>query len=199
MKFGDAMGKSRVEAFTDGVIAIIITIMVLELKVPHGTDFPALRESAPVFFAYVLAFINVGLYWNNHHHMMHTVKYVDGRVLWANLQLLFFLSLVPFVIRWVDEAGIVGSPVAAYGIVLGLAGISYVQLQWALIARNPDSMLRTAIGRDWKGKVSTIGYLVGIALAFLNPLISVAIYFAIAAMWFVPDPRIERLRAKKAR
>lgn len=186
------MGKGRLEAFTDGVVAIIITIMVLELKVPHGSDFAALQTSAPVFFAYVLAFVNVGLYWNNHHHMFHAIERIDGRVLWANLLLLFWLSLVPFVIRWIDEGGIATAPVAAYGVVLGLAGASYSLLQTLVLARNPRSLLHKAIGDDWKGKASVVGYAVAIAAAFYNPYISIAIYVAIAAMWFIPDTRIER-------
>ncbi len=144
------MGKGRIEAFTDGVMAIVITIMVLELKVPHGADFEALRESAPVFLAYVLSFINVGIFWNNHHHMLHATKHVDGRVLWANLSLLFFMSLVPFVIRWIDEAGMVAAPVAAYGVVLFGAAVTYTRLQAGVIACNPDPMpfAREAIGTD---------------------------------------------------
>jgi uncharacterized membrane protein len=186
--------KGRLEAFSDGVIAILITIMVLELKVPHGADFASLRESLPVFLAYVLSFINVGIFWNNHHHMLHATKQVDGRVLWANLALLFFMSLVPFVIRWIDEAGITTAPVAAYGVVLCGAGATYTLLQTAIIACNPDSVLREAIGRhDWKGKVSIVGYLAGIALAFVNPWVSIAFYVAVAAMWFIPDRRIERV------
>jgi uncharacterized membrane protein len=186
------MSKGRLEAFTDGVIAIIITIMVLELKVPHGADFSALTESAPVFLAYVLSFVNVGIFWNNHHHMLHAARHVDGRVLWANLSLLFFLSLVPFVIRWIDEAGMVTAPVAAYGLVLCGAGVTYNLLQAAIIASDPDSVLRTVIGSDWKGKSSIVGYLLAIPLALVSPWISIAIYIAIAAMWFVPDRRIER-------
>jgi uncharacterized membrane protein len=186
------MGKGRIEAFTDGVIAIIITIMVLELKVPHDASFAALREAAPVFLAYVLSFINVGIFWNNHHHMMHAIKHVDGRVLWANLTLLFFLSLVPFVIRWIDESGMVTAPVAAYGAVLTGAALGYSLLQTAIIAANPDSMLNEAIGQDWKGKSSTAGYLAGFVIAFWNPWVSIAIYIAISVMWFIPDRRIER-------
>jgi len=186
------MGKGRIEAFTDGVIAIIITIMVLELKVPHGSDFAALWETAPVFLAYVLSFVNVGIFWNNHHHMLHAATRVDGRVLWTNLALLFFLSLVPFVIRWIDEVGMVTAPVAAYGVVLSGAAISYVLLQTAIIACNPDSVLPRVIGSDWKGKLSLAGYIAAIPLAFMSPWISIAIYVAIAAMWFIPDRRIER-------
>jgi len=190
------MGKGRIEAFTDGVMAIAITIMVLELKVPHGADFAALRESAPVFLAYVLSFINVGIFWNNHHHMLHATRQVDGRVLWANLALLFFMSLVPFVIRWIDEAGMVAAPVAAYGVVLTGAGVTYTLLQAAIIACNPDSILPKAVGHDWKGKVSIAGYLAGVVLAFVSPWISIAIYVAVAAIWFIPDRRIERTLAR---
>jgi len=186
------MNKGRVEAFTDGVIAIVITIMVLELKAPHSADIAALVESAPVFLAYALSFVNVGIFWNNHHHMLHAAKYVDGRVLWANLALLFFLSLVPFVIRWIDEAGIAAGPVAAYGAVLTGAGVTYTLLQAAIIAANPDSMLPKMVGSDWKGKSSIVGYLIAIPLAFVSPWPSIAIYVAVSAMWFIPDRRIER-------
>ena len=187
-----AMGTGRLEAFTDGVVAIIITVMVLELKVPHGHDWAALADSAPVFLAYVLSFVNVGLYWNNHHHLLHAATRVNGRVLWANLGLLFWLSLVPFVIRWIDEAGITTPPVAAYGVVLTMAAISYFSLQWALVACNPGSHLQTAIGRDRKGKVSLALYLAAIPLAFVTPWISVVLYVAISAFWLIPDRRIER-------
>jgi uncharacterized membrane protein len=186
------MNKGRVEAFTDGVIAIVITIMVLELKAPHSADISALVESAPVFLAYALSFVNVGIFWNNHHHMLHAAKYVDGRVLWANLALLFFLSLVPFVIRWIDEAGIAAGPVATYGAVLTGAGVTYTLLQAAIIAANPDSMLPKMVGSDWKGKSSIVGYLIAIPLAFVSPWLSIAIYVAVSAMWFIPDRRIER-------
>jgi uncharacterized membrane protein len=193
------MSKGRVEAFTDGVIAIIITIMVLELKVPHGADFSALLESLPVFLAYILSFINVGIFWNNHHHMLHAIRHVDGRVLWANLALLFFLSLVPFVIRWIGEAGIVAAPVAAYGVTLTGAAISYVLLQQAIIASNPDSVLPRVIGSDWKGKSSIVAYVAAIPLAFWHPWPSIALYVAVAAMWFIPDRRIERTVAHEDR
>src|SRR5580704_3880052 len=172
------MGKARLEAFTDGVIAIIITIMVLEMKVPSGADPTALAASAPVFSAYVLSYINVGIFWLNHHHMMHATGHIDGRVLWANLALLFWLSLVPFMIRWIDEAGFAPLPTAAYGVVLAMAGISYRLMQTAIIARN---------GRD-----SALAlYLVSVPLAFFDPRISIALYIVVAAMWFVPDRRIE--------
>ncbi len=186
------MGKGRLEAFTDGVMAIIITIMVLELKVPHGASFEALWESVPVFLAYVLSYINVGIFWNNHHHMLHATARIDGRVLWANLFLLFWMSLVPFVIRWIDEAGFVALPTAAYGVVLAMAAVGYVLLQQAIIACNgSDSKLAKAVGRDLKGKVSLAIYVAAIPLAFVRPWISIVLYVVIAAMWLVPDRRIE--------
>jgi uncharacterized membrane protein len=186
------MGKGRLEAFTDGVVAIIITIMVLEMKVPHGADFASLAESAPVFSAYVLSYVNVGIFWNNHHHMMHATGHVDGRVLWANLFLLFWLSLIPFVIRWIDEAGLVALPVAAYGVVLLMAGVGYSLLQRAIVARNGrSSALAVALGSDLKGKLSIVIYAASIPLAFLQPWISIALYVVVALMWLVPDRRIE--------
>ncbi|HWN50495.1 MAG TPA: TMEM175 family protein [Xanthobacteraceae bacterium] len=164
------MGKGRLEAFTDGVVAIIITIMVLEMKVPHGTDFATLSESVPVLSAYILSYINVGIFWNNHHHMMHATGHIDGRVLWANLFLLFWLSLVPFVIRWIDEAGLVALPVAAYGVVLFMAAISYTLLQLAIVARNGrSSALAVALGSDVKGKLSLAIYAASVPLAFVQP------------------------------
>jgi uncharacterized membrane protein len=187
-----AMGKARLEAFTDGVVAIIITIMVLEMKVPHGTDFAALLESVPVFSAYVLSYVNVGIFWNNHHHMMHAAGHIDGRVLWANLFLLFWLSLVPFVIRWIDEAGLVTLPVAAYGVVLFMAAVGYTLLQYAIVARNGrTSALATAIGKDVKGKLSLALYAASVPFAFFEPGISIALYIIVALMWLAPDPRIE--------
>jgi uncharacterized membrane protein len=186
------MGKGRVEAFTDGVVAIIITIMVLEMKVPHGTDFAALWESVPVFSAYVLSYVNVGIFWNNHHHMMHATGHIDGRVLWANLFLLFWLSLIPFVIRWIDEAGLVALPVAAYGVVLFMAAVAYTLLQRAIVARNGhSSALAVALGSDVKGKLSLAIYAASVPLAFLQPWISIALYVLVALMWLVPDRRIE--------
>jgi uncharacterized membrane protein len=187
------MGKGRLEAFTDGVVAIIITIMVLEMKVPHDADLAALRESLPVFSAYVLSYINVGIFWNNHHHMLHAANHVDGRVLWANLLLLFWLSLVPFVIRWIDEAGLVTLPVAAYGVVLLMAAVGYYLLQLAIIARNGrTSALAMALGSDVKGKLSMMLYASAVPLAFLQPWISIALYALVALIWLVPDQRIER-------
>ena len=186
------MNRARLEAFTDGVIAIIITIMVLEIRVPQGHDWAALRAEAPIFLAYVLSYVNVGIFWNNHHHMLHAAERVNGRVLWANLLLLFWLSLVPFVIRWMDEAGFAPAPVAAYGVVLTGAAIGYTLLARVLIAYNgPQSRLARAVGADWKGKLSLLGYLVSIPLAFLQTWGSIAIYVAIALLWLVPDRRIE--------
>jgi uncharacterized membrane protein len=186
------MGKGRLEAFTDGVVAIIITIMVLEMKVPHGTDFASLLESVPVFSAYVLSYINVGIFWNNHHHMMHATGHIDGRVLWANLFLLFWLSLIPFVIRWIDEAGLAVLPVAAYGVVLFMAAIAYTLLQLAIVARNGrTSALATALGSDVKGKLSLAIYAASVPLAFVKPWISIMLYVVVALMWLVPDRRIE--------
>jgi uncharacterized membrane protein len=187
------MQTARLEAFTDGVVAIIITIMVLELKVPESADPKALLAAAPVLAAYVLSYINVGLYWNNHHHMLHATDKVDGRVLWANLLLLFWLSLVPFAIRWMDEQHFASLPTAAYGLILGLAGISYNLLQRAIIAVNGrDSAVARATGRDRKGQFSVLGYAIATPLAFVSPWIAIAVYVTIAAVWLIPDRRIER-------
>ena len=187
------MTKGRLEAFTDGVVAIIITIMVLELKVPQATDLPALQASVPIFLAYALSYVNVGIFWNNHHHMLHATDRVDGRVLWANLFLLFWLSLIPFVIRWMDEAGITALPTAAYGFVLAMAAVGYTLLQASIVAANGggNSKLATAVGSDFKGKASLALYFVSVPLAFVNSWISVAIYILVALIWFVPDSRIE--------
>lgn len=188
------MGKGRLEAFTDGVIAIIITIMVLEIKVPHGTDFAALQSGLPVFLAYVLSYVNVGIFWNNHHHMLHAAERINGKVLWANLFLLFWLSLVPFVIRWMDETGFTALPTAAYGFVLAMAAIGYTLLQGAIIACNGKrSKLAIALGSDLKGKLSLSLYIAAIPLAFVSPWIAVVFYVAVALMWFVPDRRIESI------
>jgi len=193
------MKTARLEAFTDGVIAIVITIMVLEIHVPKGHDLAALREEAPLLLAYVLSYVNVGIFWNNHHHMLHATEHVDGRVLWANLLLLFWLSLVPFVIRWIDEAGLTTAPVAAYGVVLAMAAVSYLVLERAIIAVNgPQSALATAVGTDAKGRISMVLYVAGIALAFVQPWISIALYIAVALMWFVPDRRIESLARERS-
>jgi uncharacterized membrane protein len=192
------MTKGRMEAFSDGVVAIIITIMVLELRVPHGADLSALRPLAPVFLSYVLSFVYLGIYWNNHHHLLHAVRHVDGRILWANLHLLFWLSLLPFVTHWTGENGFAALPVALYGVVLLMAGLAYTLLVRALIARHgSDSVLATAIGRDFKGNVSILAYLVAILLALLNPWLSCALYVAVAILWLVPDRRIERALADR--
>jgi uncharacterized membrane protein len=194
------MKTERMTAFTDGVVAIIITIMVLELKVPESAQPHALLAAAPILAAYVLSYINVGLYWNNHHHLLHATEHIDGRALWANLTLLFWLSLVPFVIRWTDEAGFAPLPVAAYGFVLGMAAVGYLWLQHEIIRVNggPESHLAHALGRDWKGRLSLTGYVIGTLLAFVEPLVAIAIYVIIAIVWLVPDQRIERRLAPKS-
>jgi uncharacterized membrane protein len=191
------MEPARLEAFTDGVVAIIITIMVLEIRVPHGTDLASLHADLPVLIAYVLSYVNVGIFWNNHHHMLHVTERVDGKVLWANLGLLFWLSLVPFVIRWIDETGFTALPTAAYGVVLACAGFSYKILQRTIIAVNGrDSRLAVALGDDLKGNLSVILYLSAIALAFVRPWIAIVVYVTVAVMWLVPDTRIESLVKK---
>ena len=191
------MEPERLEAFTDGVIAIIITIMVLEIRVPHGADLAALQADIPVLIAYVLSYVNVGIFWNNHHHMLHVTERVDGKVLWANLALLFWLSLVPFVIRWIDESGFTPLPTAAYGVVLACAGFSYNILQRTIIAVNgSDSRLAVALGDDRKGRMSLILYLSAIALAFVRPWMAIVAYVTVAVMWLVPDSRIESLVKK---
>lgn len=186
------MDKQRLEAFTDGVIAIIITIMVLELKVPAGSDFLSLASGLPVFLAYALSFCNVGIFWNNHHHMLHATERINGTVLWANLFLLFWLSLVPFVIRWMDETHFAAAPTAAYGFVLAMAAIAYILLERSIIACNgPDSKLARAVGNDLKGKVSLSVYALAILLAYARPWIALVLYVVVAVMWFIPDRRIE--------
>src|SRR5499425_3277730 len=187
------MTKQRLEAFTDGVVAIIITIMVLNMKVPAGSDVSSLRPELPIFLAYALSYLNVGIFWNNHHHMLHATERINGRVLWCNLFLLFWLSLIPFVIRWMDEAGITALPTAAYGFVLAMAAVGYTLLQAAIVAANGggNSKLATAVGSDFKGKASLTLYIVSVPLAFVNSWISVAIYILVALIWFVPDSRIE--------
>jgi len=188
------MGKGRLEAFSDGVIAVIITIMVLEMKVPHGTDLEALVPLLPIFLSYVLSFVYVGIYWNNHHHMLHAVQHVDGTVLWANMHLLFWLSLVPFVTGWVNENHFAPVPVALYGAVLLMAGVAYYILERVLIARHGrDSSLARAMGVDYKGLLSVVIYAIAVVLAFVNPWISCALYVLVAMMWFIPDRRIERI------
>jgi TMEM175 potassium channel family protein len=191
------MTPARLEAFTDGVIAIIITIMVLEIRVPHGSDLAALQADVPLLLTYLLSYVNVGIFWNNHHHMLHVTERVNGKVLWANLVLLFWLSLVPFVIRWIDEAGFMPLPTAAYGVVLTGAAISYLVLELQIIALNGrNSQLAVALGNDFKGKLSLGLYLVAIALAFVRPWIAIAVYVGIALMWLVPDARIESVLKK---
>ena len=188
------MGKGRLEAFSDGVIAIIITIMVLELKVPHGEDGTALAPLIPIFFGYVLSFVFVGIYWNNHHHMFHAVRQVNGAILWANLHLLFWLSLVPFATGWMGENHFAALPVAIYGVVLLMAGVAYFILSRFLVRHHgKDSSLATALGKDLKGKVSLICYGAAIPLSFLNRWIAIALYVLVALMWLVPDRRIEKV------
>ena len=186
------MGKNRLEAFSDGVIAIIITIMVLELKVPHGDSLDALLPLLPVFFSYVLSFVYVGIYWNNHHHMLHACTRISGAVLWANLHLLFWLSLFPFATGWMGENHFGAMPSALYGGVLLMAAVAYWVLQQTIIAaEGPASVLKSAVGGDWKGKVSPLLYLVAIASAFWLPGLAQAIYVLVALIWLVPDRRIE--------
>ncbi|PTU32087.1 TMEM175 family protein [Stenotrophobium rhamnosiphilum] len=189
------MGKGRLEAFSDGVIAIIITIMVLEMKVPHATDLAALAELVPVFLSYVLSFIYVGIYWNNHHHLLHVSHRVDGRVLWANLHLLFWLSLFPFATGWMGENHFAALPTAAYGVVLLAASIAFFILQRAIIRVNggAESELAGALGKDFAGKISPVLYAAAIPLAFYNQWISDALYVLVAAIWFIPDRRIEKV------
>jgi len=187
------MQKNRLEAFSDGVLAIIITIMVLELKVPHGVELASLKPLLPVFFSYVLSFIYLGIYWNNHHHLFHTTKYVKGGILWANLHLLFWLSLFPFTTAWVGENHLASTPTAVYGFVLLMAAIAYYILQRAIIAaQGRHSLLASAIGPDWKGKLSPVLYLSAIPLAFVNSWISSSLYIFVALLWLIPDRRIER-------
>jgi uncharacterized membrane protein len=186
------MKTTRLEAFSDGVLAIIITIMVLELKVPHGGDWEALRPLLPAFMAYVLSFIYVGIYWNNHHHMFHVTERVNGAILWANLHLLFWLSLTPFVTAWMGENHFAALPTALYGAVLLCAALAYVALQTAIIRQHgPDSKLGQAVKHDLKGKLSLALYLSAIPLAFVNQAISDAIYVTVALIWLVPDSRIQ--------
>ncbi len=187
------MTKGRMEAFSDGVFAVIITIMVLELKTPQGTNLAALKPMVPVFFSYVLSFIYVGIYWNNHHHLLQAAQHVAGAVLWANLHLLFWLSLVPFATTWIGENPLSPWPVALYGVVLLMAGLAYFVLTKELIAhQRAGSMLAISIGRDQKGALSILAYLVAIPLAFVRPWIASAFYILVALMWLIPDRRIER-------
>ena len=188
------MGKARLEAFSDGVIAVIITIMVLETKVPHGVELEALLPVIPIFVSYALSFVYVGIYWNNHHHMLHAAGKVNGAILWANLHLLFWLSLIPFVTGWMGENHFASMTVALYGAVLLLSAIAYFILSRALIRHDGDaSTLARALGGDFKGKVSVVLYVAAIALAFVNRWLSLALYVAVAVMWLVPDRRIEKV------
>jgi uncharacterized membrane protein len=192
-----AVSKGRLEAFSDGVVAILITIMVLELKVPQGSDVQALAPLGPVFLSYVLSFVNLGIYWANHHHLFQAAKVVDGRVLWANLHLLFWLSLFPFGTAWMGENAFAPIPTAAYGAVLLLAALAYVILVRALIAAEGQSpAIAAAVGSDRKGKVSPLLYVIAFVVAFTVPAIAVALYVAVAVIWFVPDRRIERTFAR---
>ena len=186
------MSKTRLEAFSDGVIAIIITIMVLEMKVPHGDSLDSLRPLIPVFLSYVLSFIYVGIYWNNHHHMLHACTRISGGVLWANLHLLFWLSLMPFATGWMGENHFAPMPSAIYGFVLLMAAIAYMILQQAIIgAEGAASILRSAVGGDWKGKLSPVLYLIGIVSTFWLQWLALALYVVVAVLWLIPDRRIE--------
>ena len=187
------MGKTRLEAFSDGVIAIIITIMVLELRAPHGSEVGVLMPLLPVFLSYVLSFIHIAIYWNNHHHLIHTARRVTGGILWANIHLLFWLSLVPFVTAWMGENHFEQRPVALYGVVMLMSGVAYYILTTTLIRHHgPESALRAAVGNDFKGIISVVMYAVAIAATFGNRWIGLAIYWAVALMWLIPDPRIEK-------
>src|SRR6266576_5476036 len=191
------MKTTRLEAFSDGVLAIIITIMVLELKVPHAVELAALKPVLPVLLSYVLSFIYLGIYWNNHHHLFQVTEEVSGGSLWANLHLLFWLSLFPFTTAWMGENHLAAIPTAIYGFVLLMAAIAYYLLQRAIIAeQGRDSLLAKAIGGDWKGKLSPLLYLVAIPLAFVNPWLANSLYIVVALMWLVPDRRIERVLEK---
>ena len=191
------MGTSRLEAFSDGVLAIIITIMVLELRVPHHSDLAALRPLLPVLLSYVLSFVYLGIYWNNHHHMLYVTRRVTGGILWANLHLLFWLSLVPFVTAWMGENHFASMPTALYGVVLLMAAIAYLILQRQILrAEGPHSILAAAQGRDFKGKLSPLLYALAIGAAFIHPGIADALYLLAALIWLIPDRRIERALAQ---
>ncbi len=186
------MEKDRLQAFSDGVIAILITIMVLELKVPHGSDWAAVKPLVPVFFSYVLSFVNLGIYWNNHHHLLSATRRINGAVLWANLHLLFWLSLFSFFTGWMGENHFDPLPTAAYGVVLFMAGVAYYILKTTIItAQGADSSLAEALGNDLKGKISPVVYIVAVPIAFVNHWVALALYIAVALMWLVPDRRIE--------
>ena len=188
------MSKGRLEAFSDGVIAILITIMVLDLKVPHGDDWAALQTVFPVFLSYVLSFVFLGIYWNNHHHMLHATTRINGQILWANLHLLFWLSLVPFTTAWMGDTGSAPTPTATYGIVFLLAALAWLILQHTIIAdQGKESKLAAAVGKDMKGKTSAALYLLAVLLAFVKPWIADALYSTVALLWLVPDRRIEAM------
>jgi uncharacterized membrane protein len=192
------MKTTRLEAFSDGVLAIIITIMVLEMKVPHVVDLAGLKPVMPVFLSYVLSFIYLGIYWNNHHHLFQATEQVSGGILWANLHLLFWLSLFPFTTGWMGENGFASTPTAVYGFVLLMAAIAYLILQRAIIAKGGrDSLLAQAIGRDWKGKISPVFYSAAIPLAFVSRWLASGLYVFAALLWLIPDPRIERKLEKR--
>jgi uncharacterized membrane protein len=187
------MGKGRLEAFSDGVVAIIITIMVLEMKVPHQTSVAALQPLVPVFLSYILSYVYIGIYWSNHHHMLQASERVNGAVLWANLHLLFWLSLIPFVTAWMGENHFAAVPIALYGLVLLMAAVAYtILLRVLLAAQGPHSLLKTAVGDDFKGKFSLVLYVIAIPTAFLIPWLAGALYVTVALVWLVPDSRIER-------
>jgi TMEM175 potassium channel family protein len=194
------MRKNRLEAFSDGVIAVIITVMVLEMKVPQGETLQALAPSTPVFLTYVLSFAYVGIYWNNHHHMLHTCEKVTGSILWANLHLLFWLSLIPFTTGWMGENHFAATPSALYGVVLLMAAIAYFILQNLIIAsQGRDSLLKKAVGRDWKGKLSTVLYVLAIPASFWLHWVAQGIYVLVALIWLIPDRRIERVLSSQER
>ncbi len=187
------MSKGRVEAFSDGVLAIIITIMVLELKTPNGTDIEALTAKLPILFSYIFSFIMLGTYWNNHHHLFQIAKKINGKMLWANLHLLFWLSLIPFTTSWVGEYYFASLPVASYGFIMIMSGFAYNILQRLIINSQPDNTtLKAAIGADWKGKLSIILFISGTGISFLNTWIAIVLYVFVLIMWFVPDKRIEK-------
>lgn len=188
------MQKTRLEAFSDGAIAIIITIMVLEIKVPHGSEFADLKGLIPVFLSYMLSFIYLGIYWNNHHHMLHTITRVNGQILWANLHLLFWLSLVPFATGWIGQNNLNASPMAFYGVILLLAAIAYFILQGVIIKNEgKQSILAKAVGMDWKGKASIILYVIGIVSCLYNTFLAGSLYILVALLWLIPDKRIEKV------
>jgi uncharacterized membrane protein len=192
------MQKNRLEAFSDGVLAIIITIMVLDLRVPHDVELAALKPLLPVFLSYVLSFVIVGIYWNNHHHLFHSTKHVTGGILWANMHLLFWLSLFPFTTAWMGENHLASTPTAVYGFVLLMASVAFYVLQRAIIAQQGhDSLLASAIGSDWKGKLSLVLYVTSLPLAFVSPWIANGLYVFVAAIWFIPDRRIEHVLEKR--